>query len=777
MKYSVLLLFVKGVIGGGLIWVGVDDSLLSPTVSVDRGHITTEIQIKEMINTKGAKIQRSEVKNDSSKQAVYFPLNLITCTKKEIEEQNPHVRVNVQEDGRKTLKIETLRTEIPEIYVYGQYIKKKIDAVKKSGEIVDTIYLSARGYESAESRKRIAEAVTNSVMAANVKVIPDGTALALQHIASEEKERYVQTYVFRGEKVVASLYKFDCPKKEEKGKKVLSALYHEVYEIYSENQILEVVSGYVMKEVRRIVEAQKPEIKKILFYPRISSSKKKEEEIAEETTEISRSEEKYTYNILELVNAAILVLNNMSVAESVFIEFTEIVLVDGKGDNKTIVPKRGEMRHRVDLTSLREEIWRYIEDRHESVQKMVEAVSKRSREKHEKRVKKKKESGEMAEMDVEEIVYNDIFSPNVFRKRLEGVAGLENAFYAKKTQVTEGGLHALHWNIEVRDKQMESMTREQRAPMYVINGEKQALTVVEALLNDEAEVEKVLEQVLTDEMSKEDREKAFRNFTAEETEEITEKAKNAFESAGVPLKAFSGSAKMTELIDAYILKRNEAGRREEERAGLERSIDRLLKLVDEAEHACMKAHGEFPKQAEELTSIIKKVAEEIEEIRKKPITKEISRKIDQIKNTIGYRTHSLNNLYYEKMVKKEEEKRVVNGNGESDRNGNGDKNDDDKRDNCHKDNDDKNDNGDRMDNADKNDGTSGNPDGNTVGAERPNIIAPIEERAANEENFEHSGIDMQKNNEYFENKEENTIGQKPQEESILNDKAVFQTDL
>lgn len=627
MKYWRVLLLAPAVWGTFRIRIGVDDSVLNTTVSVDRVHITTTAVQRSVINPKGVKVEREEgAVLDSSQLALYFPLQAMLQTKEEVEARHPFVQVTVDENdrGKRTFKFATLHTELPETYLYGEYLKGKILKQKKEGESVQKVYVTARGYTSGEEKVRIGEAIKSSVATGEVEVIPDGTSLALQYLAPGYTAKVVQSYVFRGDKVVASLFQY-TPNKEGKGGE-LKNLYHDVYDVYNENELYTKMAEYVQAGVQKIVQkwkqerkqerkqeqGQKPEIKEIEFYPRVGYE--------------SSLASAHAYNQIELLNKVILGLNNGFYSEESQVEFEEIVLEGADGSKVTIVPEEGSPSHRLDLAGLKETIVAYLRARTEAINGMLRAVRAKSRE----------QLGESS-ADPEELVYNDIFIPGLFQQLLDGVEFTEQTRYLKKSHLSEGGVQAGHWGMKIVDSAARVVSG--KPSSYKINGKNQLCSSIASLLEKEQRAALTIASLLSSEAMEAKQHPDLKNFSASERKELEMNLKQRL--GNMSPSEFKKSPQMAEMIGYFYQVVDQINSREETVAQVKQKVAAVLAQVSEGEDLVKEAASAIPKEAAEFQKFMTKKAQEVASLQHKAPSKAVKKLLDRIQNALGYRLQKL----------------------------------------------------------------------------------------------------------------------------------------
>ncbi|KAI5189604.1 hypothetical protein NECID01_0627 [Nematocida sp. AWRm77] len=637
MKYLRILAFATAVACMSWIRVGVDDSMLNTTLSVERINITTETVQKNVFHPKGVKIERQGVKLDTAEETVYFPLMTIMEKKEEVEKRYPFIKVAESPDQQKVFQFRTLYTDIPETFVYGEYIGQRISSQRKKKESIAKVYATARGYATPEQFMRIGEAICSSVATKEVEVLPDGTSLALQYLAPGKVQKNVQVYVFRGDKLVVSLFNYR-PKKEGVQGGKLKSIYHEVFDVYNEMEIYTRIAEYVQNEVLKIVQHRKPEIKKedVEFYPRVGN-----EPVRKGT---------HSYNIIDAMSKAVLGLNNGFNVEDNALRLEEIVLESGNGERTTIVPQSGSECHHIPLKGLQSIIEEYITDKKEKINEAINTIREKNKA-HEKDMKQNKD----APQDPEEIVYNDIFLPKVFEQLMQNVAFSKEAVYMKKTNLSEGGVQAAHWDMTISDAAAKTVRGSGRT--YKLNGKSHLYSGVKSMLSNELAAEKTIVTILAEDIADAAHNEQFKNFSAEEKQDLEKSLKEI--QGQMSLFELKKSPKMVEAIKTFFRIRDTIDQRAKTVELIKQKIPIVLSLITEGEEACKETQEAIPTQAVLFQMFLSKKSEEIKALETEIPSSQVLKVLNNMHNALNYRIQALRKEHdkYLDAKREEEEKK------------------------------------------------------------------------------------------------------------------------
>ncbi|OAG31405.1 hypothetical protein NEDG_01932 [Nematocida displodere] len=612
---------------------GIDDSVLKPTISVKRYIvIEPEATKQDILGTKGIEMSREGVRPSNKIGAIYNPLSLIMETKEELEKAHPFLKIREEKEGR-VFKFDHLYTEIPDLYLYGSFLKQKIESRKKPQEFIPRIYLTSRGYATREQREKLGKALIETNPGVNTAiVVPDGTSLAIHTVAPCTRDRVVQTYVFRGSKVVSSLFRFTAQDKEKKQKKTsagkLKNLYHNVHDIFDEKDVLTMISEFLQAKVAEMVEAYKPNTYTVQFYPDIGHIQPK----------APATDQTHYFNLVVLANKVLAELNN-NAAFSPYIEFPELILMDGEGAPKaTIVPAPGQGYHKIEIAELKARVEEFVISKSGMIEKMV-ADSEEANKKH-----------SQPEDTIETVVYHDLLTESLFLEPLRTFFP-EDAIQANKAQITGGSLQIEHWSIDVEDAQKAELTR-RSISKYQINNKTKTVSSINPLLKEEEEMANAVIGILSKHPS--DKQVAdTKSFTQEEQKTLEEELNQI--RGPETIHAFKKSPGMIEAIAKYKQVIQKQQQREETVTSIKSRTTSIMGFIKNAEDLFKETLPIIPEVAEDLQKFTQAKTEEIKLLQESTQDEKTLKALEKLDRDIGYKLRLVQNKLNEYFQKKQEE--------------------------------------------------------------------------------------------------------------------------
>ncbi|KAI5166665.1 hypothetical protein NEIRO03_1093 [Nematocida sp. AWRm78] len=667
--------------------MGVDNSIFVPCVNTYSNSIITSG------NTAGKKIDKEktilfqypeESKDKVSEvlSTLYFPQIVATESVSVAGTINKNVSVK---DGthNRTIRIDDLYSDIPEILLLKKYLQKVINKKKKEDVPVLSLGLVTRGYYTENTRDILFQVMKDIFPVPQLYVMTDGMAQAITRIVTTPYSTgYVVAYSLRGEKMVSEVFFYE---KAENVSDVstVKLLHQKEYSGYSDYSVLSMVYNYLLTQVSKIAQAKHPHMNiKVSGTPDLGFIKPERTESEKDTLQGDQETTVYSMEVLPLIDLVLQriwemkftsdkdfeKIENLDVIQTIRTLSLELLPESDNAEGKLILlPTIGKEQIEIDLSLLLEQIVQYTEGVSENIKtmfeettKVLEDIQKDIEGGAEKEGEEKKEKKDSAHVDTS--VYNDILCPQQALYLLHRV-GMTGGYAPSKSDLASAPLQMQRMNIKIVDMRPNNASsstgtyqvdhtlrtfRDYTRP-YTLNNEQKQWWHYKKNLDEEVEIRSTLRSLIRNDEQSAEYKSAVNKYGQPRVSALIKQVDEI--RNGMPYAKFFQDQKYQEVARAYKKMVVDSA----QNSLLDRDISALLKsipnLVKNAESAISKAQAQVPEPCENLQRFLKqhqvengkvksaeKYSPEMELAEKTALKK----KLKQIEEGINYRTYVIN---------------------------------------------------------------------------------------------------------------------------------------
>ncbi|KAI5138110.1 hypothetical protein NEAUS07_2266 [Nematocida ausubeli] len=506
------------------VYMGVDSSVFVPCVNTfDSSFITSG-------NTAGKKIEKEKTiiidysgeKTDGNQpiksitKGIYFPQVIASEDMKIACFINKNVKISPETDAR-TVKVDDLYTEVPDIAVYKAYLNKALKKYRKNRTVL-SLGMTTRGYFSPETQKTLLHAMKEVAPIAQIQLLTDGMAQAVDRIlSSKRKTGHIVTYTMRGSKMAAEIFYFKKDDDVKKGSEIF-LLNQEIFEGYSDFAVITLIYNYILGEIKKLINEKYPALQyDLVGTPCLSFSQDALPADEKDAIQVAEPEKTFSVEILPLIDLALqsiwkirvkadqgsdLVIDNLD--EVQYIRTLSITLLEKSEDGKSLVllPHAQKEQIEIDLIPLHHTLMEYVKETKGFIGKMIEKTEETL--KNMQNQTENKENAENEEMHRDVSIYNDIFNPQEYLNMMHSL-NISDAFTPSKSDLASAPLHMKRTNITIRDKQERAKYQVEYSStsigdsfrLYSLNGELKKWTFYTTALNHEMEIKETLHSLIT----------------------------------------------------------------------------------------------------------------------------------------------------------------------------------------------------------------------------------------------------------------------------------------